>query len=226
MYEFSNPETKPTVIAEPLIPETKMGSFRRLFQHDIIRLTIFATLAWFLFDVGDYGTIVFTPTIFSALKGSTLQSTVIASGLTPLVSLVGIFLMWLLVDKVGRKSIQVVGFGFMGIVFIFMAFVTPSFDVLLPLFLLLYIFMQGGPGQTTYIYPGEIFPTSVRATGHGLATAVSRIGGLLGTFVFPIMISAWGLHSGLLLFGGCAIAGAILTIWLAPESKGKELTNF
>ena len=106
-----------------------------------------------------------------------------------------------------------------------MAFIKPSFVVFFPLFLVVFAFMEGGPGQTTYIYAGEVFPTQVRATGHGLATAVSRVGALLGVFVFPIMIASIGLRSGLLFFGICALLGFILTLWVGPETKNTRLKD-
>ncbi len=205
--------------------QTKVGVIKELFAPQLIRLTIFAALGWFLFDVGDYGSIVFTPTIFKALKGTTIQSSVLASALIPVVSLIAIAIMWTIVDKVGRKPIQASGFFVMGVVFILMAFIKPSFVVLFPLFLVVFAFMEGGPGQTTYIYAGEVFPTQVRATGHGLATAVSRVGALLGVFVFPIMIASIGLRSGLLFFGICALLGFILTLWVGPETKNTRLKD-
>ncbi len=203
----------------------RAGYFRELFSPAIIRMTIFAALAWFLFDIGDYGTIVFTPTIFKALKGITIESSVLASAMLPFVSLIAIAIMWMIVDKVGRKPIQGVGFLVMGVVFILMAFIKPTFIVLFPLFLVVYAFMEGGPGQTTYIYAGEVFPTRLRATGQGFATAVSRLGALLGVFVFPIMIASIGLSSGLLFFGVCALLGFALTVWIGPETRNQRLTD-
>lgn len=201
------------------------GAFRQLFSPAVIRLTIFAALGWFLFDVGDYGSIVFTPTILKALKGTTVQSSVIASAFLPFVSIIAIIIMCFIVDKIGRKVIQASGFLVMGLVFILMAFSKPSFIVLFPLFLVVFAFMEGGPGQTTYIYAAEVFPTQIRATGHGFATAVSRLGALLGIFVFPIMIASIGLSSGLLLFGACALIGFVLTVWIAPETNNQRLQD-
>ncbi|MHB1955329.1 MAG: MFS transporter, partial [Sulfobacillus sp.] len=144
----------------------KLASFRRLFEPDLIRLTIFAAGCWFLFDVGDYGTIVFFPTIFKMMAGSTLESSVLASGAIAAIAFVGIAIDWLIVDKIGRKIPQAVGFLGLGLIFIAMALIKPAFAIFLLLFLIMYIFQQG-PGQMTYVFPGEVFPTSVRATGHG-----------------------------------------------------------
>lgn len=93
------------------------------------------------------------------------------------IGLVEIFAVWSLVDKVGRKWIQSVGFLGLAPVFIIMGLLHHP-GLFLGLFLILSLVDQG-PGQLTYVYAGEVFPTSLRATGQGFATASSRIGALV-----------------------------------------------
>ncbi len=177
------------------------ASFGRLFQKDLLRLTLFASFTWFLFDVGNYATIVFSSTIFTMLSGSTLTSSVLASTALQAIGLVGIFVVWLLVDKVRRKWLQSVGFLGLGLVFIITELLHhPAFALFLALFLILSLVDQG-PGQLTYVYAGEVFPTSVRATGHGFATASSRVGALLGILVLPLFVAHIGLATALIVFG-------------------------
>ncbi|MCY0879545.1 MAG: MFS transporter [Firmicutes bacterium] len=203
----------------------RMASFARLFSRDLLRITVFASLTWFLFDVGNYATIVFSPTIFKMLKGSTLTSSVLASTALQAISLVGIFVVWILVDKVGRRRIQSLGFLGLGLIFIVTGLIShPSFGLFLGLFLVLSIVDQG-PGQLTYVYAGEVFPTSVRATGHGFATACSRVGALLGILVLPIFVAHVGLSTALILFGILDLIGMGVTLWLAPEPRGQQLPS-
>lgn len=206
-------------------PVAQMASFSRLFHRDLIRMTLFASLTWLLFDVGNYATIVFSPTIFKMLKGSTLTSSVLASAAMQTIGLVGIAVVWLMVDKVGRRRLQSFGFLGLGIVFIVTGLLNhPGFGLFLTLFLILSLVDQG-PGQLTYVYAGEVFPTSVRATGHGFATASSRVGALIGILVLPLFIAHVGLSTGLIVFGILDLIGMALTLWLAPEPKGQELAN-
>ena len=204
-------------------PKNRLASFLTLFRRDLIAMTIFASLGWLLFDIGNYATIVFSPTIFKMLKGATMTSSVLASMTMQAFGLVGIALVWLLVDRIGRKWIQSVGFLMLGIVFIVTGLLKhPAFGLFLLLFILLSIVDQG-PGQLTYVYAGEVFPTSVRATGHGFATAASRVGALLGISAVPLFISTVGLSPALVVFGIIDLLGFGLTVWLAPEPKGKSL---
>jgi putative MFS transporter len=157
------------------------------------------------------------------LKGSTMTSSILASMAMQAFGLVGIAIVWLLVDKVGRKWIQSIGFLALGIVFIISGLVRhPAFGLFLMLFLILSVVDQG-PGQLTYVYAGEVFPTSIRASGHGFATAMSRVGALLGISVVPFFIAHVGLSTALIVFGICDLLGFALTWWLAPETKGKAL---
>jgi putative MFS transporter len=210
-------------LASTAVP--RMANFGRLVQKNLLRITIFAALGWFFFDVGNYATVVFTPTILSRLKGATLASSVEASLALASFALVGLIVVFLIVDRVGRKWLQAAGFLGLGLVFVTMGIlVHPAFGLFLGLFFVLTLADQG-PGSLTYVYAGEVFPTSVRATGHGFATAVSRVGALLGIFVLPVLMASLGLSAGLILFGVCDLIGFGLTVWLAPEPKGQPLSN-
>lgn len=139
------------------------------------------------------------------------------------IGLVGIAVVWLMVDKVGRRRLQSFGFLGLGIVFIVTGLLNhPGFGLFLTLFLILSLVDQG-PGQLTYVYAGEVFPTSVRATGHGFATASSRVGALIGILALPLFIAHVGLSTGLIVFGILDLIGMALTLWLAPEPKGQVI---
>lgn len=42
--------------------------------------------------------------------------------------------------------------------------------------------MNAGPNSTTFLLSGEVFPTSIRASGAGLSAAIAKSGAVLGTF--------------------------------------------
>lgn len=72
------------------------------------------------------------------------------------------------------------------------------------------LFMNMGPNATTFLMPAEAFPTSVRASAHGFATASGKTGAALGLLLFPFMKATIGLSPTLVIIAvGCLIAGAI-----------------
>jgi hypothetical protein len=77
-------------------------------------------------------------------------------------------------------------------------------------FILFNICMNAGPNSTTFLLPAEVFPTRVRATGHGLATAAGKTGAAVGVFFFPILEADLGLGVLLpLIAGGCVLAAVV-----------------
>lgn len=86
------------------------------------------------------------------------------------------------VDTIGRKPIQFMGFGILTILFIVMGFayfhISPN--GLLAIFVLAQFFFNFGPNATTFIVPGECFPTRYRSTSHGISAAMGKIGSIIG----------------------------------------------
>jgi len=79
----------------------------------------------------------------------------------------------------------------------------------------------------TGVYPPEVLPTEIRGIGTGFATSVSRVGAGIGTFLMPISIDNLGASLTMVVAAAAAVAfaGAGLSQWLAPETKGKSLTK-
>ena len=77
----------------------------------------------------------------------------------------------------------------------------------------------------TGVYPSEVLPTEIRGIGTGFAAAVSRVGAGIGIFLMPMSMEALGAGPTMLIAAAVALAGAGLSQWLAPETKGKTLTQ-
>ena len=76
-----------------------------------------------------------------------------------------------------------------------------------------------------YVYLPELFPTSLRASGLGLAIASSRVGSAVSTFLLPILVGSFGIHVAL---GACVAVlalGGITCYLLAPETRGLGLAG-
>jgi MFS family permease len=113
----------------------------------------------------------------------------------------------------------------MGVCFAVIGLV-PSMTTMVAPFLVVYgisyFFTEFGPNVTTFVLPGELFPTSVRATGHGISAGIGKFGAFIGVFLFPVLQSSLGLRGTLLLTAGVSVLGALLTLVL-PEPAGLSL---
>ena len=130
-----------------------------------------------------------------------------------------------LVDRIGRKTIQYLGFG---VITAILALLSLAFDFFVHhqagfviLFTIANFFFNFGPNQTTFIIPAEVFPTRFRSTGHGLAAAAGKLGAILGIqLVAPYFDSFPDVVMG--VFALVMLTGFFATT-LIPETMGKTL---
>ena len=87
-------------------------------------------------------------------------------------------------------------------------------------------FMNAGPNSTTYALPAEVFPSDVRAAGHGFAAGAGKLGATLGVFLFPIVQGDVGTSALLYMVAAACLLGLIVTKLFAIETKGRSLDEF
>lgn len=143
---------------------------------------------------------------------------------TSCIGLPGCFLSIYLIPHLGRKKTQLVGLAGMLAVYLILALALSSPDQIQQqpaLFVTLYslqlIFDYSGPGTTTYAIPAEIFPTAVRATCHGLSAGCGKLGAIVASYSFGMLIDGIGLR-GTFLWTAAVSAFAILwTLLFIPS---------
>jgi len=75
------------------------------------------------------------------------------------------------------------------------------------------------------VFPAESFPTEVRASGIGLATAVSRLGSAVSTFLLPVSVVGIGMSPTIGLLAAILAFGALISWAWAPETKSLTLSQ-
>ncbi|QRW18214.1 Sugar (and other) transporter [Rhizoctonia solani] len=209
-----------------------------------------AAYAWFALDVAFYGlglnsSIVLTAigfgnstngnkqvgayeTLHNVSVGNLILS---AGGLIP-----GYWVTFLFVDSWGRKPIQLLGFTMLTIIFICMGF---GYDKMIhttsaakKAFVFLYcfanFFQNFGPNTTTFIVPGEAFPTRYRSTAHGISAASGKLGAIIAQVGFARLRDIGGKNAFikhiLEIFALFMLTGLFAT-FLIPETKGRTLED-
>ena len=189
-------------------------------------LIIFTSLAWLSYDIASYGVWNYTPSLFVQSGGGYVYA-IIATLLEELPVVAGTLICLIYVDRIGRKKLESIGFGFAGISLVIFGLFSlhGSFPFLyiFAAFALMHFFHNIGPTNITYLYPVEIFPTRIRATAMGISTAASRVGAILGVFAFPLLINGLSISYGLLFFAVFEFIGLAVTVILAPETRNKSL---
>jgi MFS family permease len=184
---------------------------------------------WFLLDYAYYGNTISTPQILSLISPTASTMTKIALQLAIFVvaAVPGYLLAIARLDKIGHRKLQLLGFAMMGACFLIIAAVPGMTTMVVPFLLVYgvsYFFTEFGPNMTTFVMPSEIYPVTMRATGHGISAGVGKLGAFIGVFLFPILSDSLGLRGTLLLTAGVAVAGFALTLVL-PEPAGRSLED-
>lgn len=199
-------------------------------RRDLAVRLIGASLAWFLMDFAYYGNTVSSPLVLRAVapNDSLIMETLTQLAIFTVAALPGYFVAAAMMDRIGRKTIQIMGFAMMALSFAAMAAI-PGIEKLIYPFLFIYgisyFFTEFGPNATTFVYPAELFPVQGRTTGHGIAAAAGKIGGFIGVFLFPILLNAGGLIAAESMAALVSGLGIFVTIFMLPETKGKSLED-
>lgn len=135
----------------------------------------------------------------------------------------GSFLSAMIVDRFGRK-LSMASMLFTSCVFLF-PLVFSRTDILTRISLFGARLCIAASFTIIYIYAPEIYPTSVRTTGIGVASSVGRIGGILCPLVAVALVHSCQQTTAILLFE-LVIFLSGMAVWFFPfETKGCRLND-
>lgn len=208
-------------------PKVETLPFRALFSREFVGRTLFATVPWFCMDVALYGMALFTPIILAstgfghakntfwsrdihALRGALWLDILLVLGFAA-----GIWL----VKHAGVIRMQIAGFAGMVVGLGLVVFGSARSDawMIFAGFAIFNLSVNAGPNGTTYIVAAVEFPTTIRASGDGLATSAGKIGASVGIFLMPIMQAQWGLTVTIAAVAGVALVGLLVSVVLRDE---------
>ncbi|WP_158906937.1 MFS transporter [Burkholderia sp. L27(2015)] len=89
---------------------------------------------------------------------------------------------------------------------------------------LLLQFFLFGMWCVIYAYTPELYPTRSRTTGSGMASAIGRIGSMIGPFGIGLILPAMGQDGAFGIGAVCFLISAISIVLLGVETKGVPLT--
>jgi MFS family permease len=210
-----------------MAPPSRMSLKAFLTNRHWMLMLLGTAGTWFLFDYAYYGNSISTPLIIKdvAPHATLVHSLALTVALFVIAAVPGYILAFMTMDRIGHRRLQVLGFAIMGGSFLLLGLV-PSLTTVVGPFLVIYgisyFFSEFGPNTTTFVMPAEIFPVSVRTTGHGLSAGIAKLGAFIGVYLFPIFKQDFGLRGSMLIAGAASIAGMLLTFVL-PETAGRSL---
>ncbi|CAI5702159.1 unnamed protein product [Peronospora effusa] len=184
-----------------------------------------ACASWFLFDVSFYGNVIFTPIIVQDTYGLDkhhFADVALCSLVVAAIALPGNLLTVLVVGKMSFKTIQILGFVVMALLFLALGlFYDQLLDhdyrrLLLGMYALTFFFSNFGPNVGTFCLPAELFAEDVRVELNGVAAAVGKLGAALGAASFGIIEARFGVLHLLMLSATVSLLGALVTYKFIP----------
>ncbi len=209
-----------------------------LFSKRYLRRTILAAVPWFLMDVATYGVGLFTPVILAAMAFGGPHRNFLAADFAAtegaayldIFLILGFVLNLLFIERWGRIRLQVLGLAGMTLGLVILALAAslpeggPTHIYLIFLgFTLFNLLMNMGPNGTTFILAAELFPTEVRASGHGFSAGMAKFGAALGIFFLPVFKDGIGIPATLLVIAAAPLLGLIVTAACRIDTTGKPL---
>ncbi|SMN20480.1 similar to Saccharomyces cerevisiae YML123C PHO84 High-affinity inorganic phosphate (Pi) transporter and low-affinity manganese transporter [Maudiozyma saulgeensis] len=224
-------------------PKASFKDFCRHFgQWKYGKILLGTAGTWFMLDVAFYGLSLNSAVILQTIGyagSSNVYQKLYDSCVGNLIlicagSLPGYWCSVFTIDTIGRKPVQIMGFVMLTALFCIIGF---AYDKLTDHGLLVcYVFCQFfcnfGPNVTTFIIPGEIFPTRYRSSAHGISAASGKIGAIIAQTALGTLIdhncardgkkkNCWLPHV-MEIFALFMLVGLLLC-FLVPETKRMTL---
>lgn len=203
-------------------PEKK-PRLSEVFRRGYLGRTAFVGVFWMCQVLPSFAISTFYPTILGAYGFSSGSTALLWSAAISLVTIVGCIPCVRLVESAGRRPV---------IIWTFVGVAVPlaalgGFPTMVPALAIIFFCVnalaQGGGAILQWIYPTELFPTDIRASAVGVASAISRVGAAAGTYLMPVGIDLFGLGPTLLIGAGVAVVGTVVCVAWAPETRGRAL---
>ncbi|QKR00150.1 MFS transporter [Metallosphaera tengchongensis] len=229
-------------LGKPLVKAKDTSSFMSRLRSSAIFI-VAASLLWLLYDMYSSTFAIYGPiTIASNLGMTPIEFTYVAQFFA---GIPGQILCILLIDKIGRRPLIVLGYA--GVAAWLLAYSLLLADPRIfglssthlntsslvgeaavlgfSFYMLNYFFSAIGPASiigSAMVTP-ELVPTKVRATSQSISVAVDRLSAALNITAFPLLLAHFGLAAMVGLYSGIALLSSLITLFVIPESRGREL---
>ena len=220
MMGAENPEGELSEIVESIHLD-QLHTSEPLFRWKY-RLPIFLAITIGMFNQlsGINAILYYLNDIFNA-AGYTKMSSSLQAVAVGGMNLLATFLGMAFIDKLGRKTLLLIGaigtaLWLFGVAQIFYSNSHQSF--LLWLLVGYIVFFAISQGAVIWVYLSEVFPTRVRAKGQGLGSSSHWIMNALIAFVFPQVAKTSG-GAPFVLFGVMMVVEFFVVLFFYPETK-------
>jgi putative MFS transporter len=216
-----------TVEVAPSPPETmaaRVLRYRDIFARQYLPRTV-ASSAINVFQSMEYYALGFyLPVVTARLFPKSFTVALLAALGIQLFAFVGASFSAVTAQRLGLRFQALYGFGFQIIILGVLGVFGPSMP-LLTAWVLLGVFLavhQFGPGQTGVSMAALSYPTELRGQGTGFSFGIGRAGGVVGSYLFPVVLAALGLYHTVLVIAIVPLLGWLVMWSIRWDPTGTE----
>ena len=207
-------------------PDREAG-YADVFHGGYGKWVVFISIFWSCTIIPVFSLGTYTPEIVAQLGFGDGNMQYLGTAVINLLYLLGLIPTFTMIDTVGRRPTLILSFAVSAVALLSMGLTT---NMNLPFAVVLVLFVLYGAAATSggahqYLYPNELFPTSVRATAVGLVTSISRVVSAVATFATPLVMGTLGVQATILISAGVLVIGLVATAVMAPETKDMDLSD-
>jgi putative MFS transporter len=196
-------------------------TFATIWNGTLFRRTLLLSMVWFGLSLGYYGIFTWLPTIFVG-QGFTFVRSYGYVVLLALAQIPGYVLAAYLVDRVGRKP-TVALFLIASAVCSYLFAIANTPQLIVAGGMVLSFSLLGAWGAL-YAFTPELYPTDIRATGMGWASAMARAAGVCAPFIGGSLLNV-SLVLALSVYAAFFVISAVAALFIDVETRNRRLLD-
>lgn len=218
-----NPEDEVREIVDALKVELA-GAGERVFSSRYSLPIFLAVSIGFFNQMSGINAILYYLNDIFASAGFTAASSAAQAAIVGAVNAAATLIATSLIDKLGRKTLLLIGSAGTSIVLCIVAwvFLTGNHLSWLIGLLVIYIFFFAALGAVIWVYISEVFPTTVRSKGQSIGAFSHWFMAAVISGLFPVL-AAWSKGAPFLIFAGVTALQFVIVLLFYPETANVSL---
>tara|TARA_B100001029_G_C15060547_1_gene458079 strand:- start:1486 stop:2817 length:1332 start_codon:yes stop_codon:yes gene_type:complete len=227
---YSNKSEADAVLKSIKTTDNSISKENKLFIPRFKKIILLAFFISFFNQLSGINFILYYAPEILEMGGFATKESLFNSVIIGLTNIVFTFGGLLLIDRLGRKQLLVIGsigyiFGLCGVSGAFYYEWNPQ---LIAFFIFAFIAAHGiGQGTVIWVFISEIFPNRIRALGQSFGSGIHWVFAALITLLGPSVIeiynnNPWPIFA---FFAFMMVLQLLFSIFIMPETKGKSLEN-
>lgn len=199
---------------------TAFGGLVALWSRKMRRVTAMSWCLWLAVTFSSYAFFTWIPSLL-VQRGMTITSSFSHAIWIYLAQIPGYFSAAYLCEALGRRT-TIVGYMVLAALSAISLAFAPT-DVTVMAASIALSFFMNGVNAGEYAYTPEVFPTDIRATGVGTASAIGRIGAISSPILVGYIVPIWGFAGVFGMTTAMLAFGALAVLILGVPTKGLSL---